>query len=95
MATGGIFGALKLVSQQLTITAAIFSHSMLYGPQAQAVRSMSKMKTHKGASKRWKAIAKGMFQRKQTGLRHINRKLAPDTRRHKWHLDRLLPYAKH
>ncbi|KAJ1849184.1 hypothetical protein LPJ70_000620 [Coemansia sp. RSA 2708] len=65
---------------------------------------MSKIKTHKGAAKRWKALANGLFQRRQTGLRHLNRKLSPNTRRakhapvvctkgQKRHLDRLLPYS--
>ncbi|KAI8323307.1 hypothetical protein GQ54DRAFT_296862 [Martensiomyces pterosporus] len=96
----GIFGTLQTASRLVGMAA---SQSMLGGPQAQAIRGMAKLKTHKGAAKRWKAIAKGLYQRRQVGLRHLNRRLTPDTRRgkhapvvctkaHKRHLDRLLPY---
>ncbi|KAJ1858420.1 hypothetical protein GGH12_002051 [Coemansia sp. RSA 1822] len=98
---GGILGSFRAVTQQLGSTVAI--HSILGGPQTQALRSMSKIKTHKGAAKRWKALANGLFKRRQTGLRHLNRKLSPSARRgkhapvlctkgQKRHLDRLLPY---
>ncbi|KAJ2853334.1 hypothetical protein J3B02_003194 [Coemansia erecta] len=99
----GILGSLRTASQVLA--AASFSHSVFSGPQAQAVRGMAKLKTHKGTAKRWKAIANGLYQRRQTGLRHLNRRLTPDSRRSKHspvvctdgqkrHLDRLLPYSK-
>ncbi|KAI7833885.1 hypothetical protein BX661DRAFT_222679 [Kickxella alabastrina] len=89
---GGIFNTLQTASQRLTMAA--FSQSILSGPQAQAVR---------GHAKRWKAIAKGLYQRRQAGMRHLNRRLSPDARRGKHapvvctefqrrHLDRLLPY---
>ncbi|KAJ9097237.1 hypothetical protein QFC21_004906 [Naganishia friedmannii] len=31
-----------------------------------------KLKTHKGAAKRWKAIANGNFKRGQAGKQHLN-----------------------
>ncbi|KAJ1722545.1 hypothetical protein LPJ53_003042 [Coemansia erecta] len=99
----GIFGALQTASQR--VAASAFTQSVLGGPQAQAVRGMAKLKTHKGTAKRWKAIAKGLYQRRQVGLRHLNRRLTPDSRRgkhspvvctpgQKRHLDRLLPYSQ-
>ncbi|KAJ1946487.1 hypothetical protein FBU59_002014 [Linderina macrospora] len=90
----GLFGAVQSISRPA-----------LFGPQTSAVRTMAKLKTHKGAAKRWKAIANGQFQRQQEGLRHFNRRLTPSSRRSKhapmlctsaqrWHLQRLLPTAK-
>ncbi|KAJ2351532.1 hypothetical protein IWW50_002946 [Coemansia erecta] len=98
---GGIFGSFGAATQRLSTTVAV--RSILGGPQTQAVRSMSKIKTHKGAAKRWKALANGLFSRRQAGLRHLNRKLSPSARRgkhapvlctkgQKRHLDKLLPY---
>ncbi|KAJ2237216.1 hypothetical protein H4R99_005661 [Coemansia sp. RSA 1722] len=99
----GVFSSLRTVSQRLAVTS--FSQSIFGGPQTQAIRGMAKLKTHKGTAKRWKAIAKGLYQRRQIGLRHLNRRLTPDSRRSKHspvvctegqkrHLDRLLPYSK-
>ncbi|KAJ1959055.1 hypothetical protein GGI12_004538 [Dipsacomyces acuminosporus] len=96
----GIFGTLQAATRLVGFTA---RQSTLGGPQAQAIRGMAKLKTHKGTAKRWKAIAKGLYQRRQVGLRHLNRRLTPETRRgkhapvvctkgQKRHLDRLLPY---
>ncbi|KAJ2661994.1 hypothetical protein IWW48_002053 [Coemansia sp. RSA 1200] len=104
-----LFSIIRTVSQRLATTtaaAAAVSHTAFFGPQSQAIRTMSKLKTHKGTAKRWKAIANGAFQRRQRGLRHKTGKLSSDVRRGKhrpvictkgqqWHLDRLLPYAKH
>ncbi|KAJ2845595.1 hypothetical protein IWW36_004717 [Coemansia brasiliensis] len=98
---GGILGSLHAVTQRIGTTAVV--GSVLGGPQTQSLRSMSKIKTHKGAAKRWKALANGLYQRRRCGLRHLNRKLSPASRRgkhapvvctkgQKQHLDRLLPY---
>ncbi|KAJ2005316.1 hypothetical protein H4R26_002015 [Coemansia thaxteri] len=98
---GGILGTLRTAAQS-----AISATTLLRapgGPQAQSIRGMAKLKTHKGTAKRWKAIANGLYQRRQTGLRHKNLRLRSDIRRgkhapvvctegQKWHLDRLLPY---
>ncbi|KAJ2752928.1 hypothetical protein IWQ56_006674, partial [Coemansia nantahalensis] len=65
------------------LCAAAVLRPALGGPQAQAVRGMAKLKTHKGTSKRWKAIANGLYQRRQAGLRHLNRNLSPAARRGK------------
>ncbi|KAJ2160268.1 hypothetical protein GGF46_002380 [Coemansia sp. RSA 552] len=97
----GIFSAVHTATRRIGTGVAL--PALLGGPQAQAVRGISKIKTHKGAAKRWKAIAKGLFQRRQAGLRHLNRKLSPVARRgkhapvvctkaQKRHLDRLMPY---
>ncbi|KAJ2081005.1 hypothetical protein H4R24_002674 [Coemansia sp. RSA 988] len=98
---GGIFSTLSVATRQLGVGMA--TRAVFGGPQTQALRSMSKLKTHKGASKRWKALANGLYKRRQTGLRHLNRKLPSKIRRSKHapvlctkgqqrHLDRLLPY---
>ncbi|KAJ1953530.1 hypothetical protein EC988_002937 [Linderina pennispora] len=90
----GLFGAVQSISRPA-----------LFGPQTSAVRTMAKLKTHKASAKRWKAVANGLFQRQQQGLRHFNRRLTPGARRAKhipmlctpaqrWHLQRLMPNAK-
>ncbi|KAJ2685798.1 hypothetical protein IWW39_004044 [Coemansia spiralis] len=99
---GGILSTLRTTVQRLSPAAAV-PMLALGGPQTQAIRGMAKLKTHKGTAKRWKAIDKGLYQRRQTGLRHKNLRLRSDVRRgkhapvactegQKWHLDRLLPY---
>lgn len=92
---GGIFNSWQKAS---------WSAFSKVGPQqTMAIRCMSKLKTHKGTAKRWKAISKGLYLRRQAGLRHLNRRMSPDTRRGKHaavvctdaqrrHLNRLLPY---
>ena len=42
---------------------------------------MPKMKTHRGAAKRFRLTAKGKIKRKQAGMRHILTKKSTDTRR--------------
>lgn len=65
---------------------------------------MPKMKSHRGAAKRFKKTAKGGFKRKQSHLRHIltkksskrKRQLRPKCQVHKSDvasITRLLPYA--
>ncbi|KAJ2720166.1 hypothetical protein GGI07_004769 [Coemansia sp. Benny D115] len=99
-----MFGSLLGTLQSTSVFGSLARSMALGGPQTQAVRGMAKLKTHKGAAKRWKPLAKGMFQRSQTGLRHLNRRLAPDVRRgkhatvqcsdgQKRHLEHLLPYS--
>ncbi|KAJ2036858.1 hypothetical protein H4S04_008697 [Coemansia sp. S16] len=99
---GGILSTLRTTVQRLAPAANTLLPT-LGGPQTQAIRGMAKLKTHKGTAKRWKAIDKGLYQRRQTGLRHKNLRLRSDIRRgkhapvvctegQKWHLDRLLPY---
>ncbi|KAJ2316396.1 hypothetical protein GGH95_003122 [Coemansia sp. RSA 1836] len=101
---GGILGTLRTTVQRLAPVAAMLLPPLtLGGPQAQAIRGMAKLKTHKGTAKRWKPIDKGLYQRRQIGLRHKNLRLRSDIRRgkhapvvctegQKRHLDRLLPY---
>ncbi|KAJ2896752.1 hypothetical protein GGI21_001108 [Coemansia aciculifera] len=96
----GILGQLRATVQRLAPLASMLP---LLSPQTQQIRGMAKLKTHKGTAKRWKAIDNGLYQRRQTGLRHKNLRLRSDIRRgkhapvvctegQKRHLDRLLPY---
>ena len=43
---------------------------------------MPKMKTHRGAAKRFKRTAKGGFKRRQSHLRHILTKKSSKRKRH-------------
>ncbi|KAJ2079907.1 hypothetical protein GGI16_007690, partial [Coemansia sp. S142-1] len=79
---GGILSTLRTTVQRL-VPAANTLLPTPGGPQTQAIRGMAKLKTHKGTAKRWKAIDKGLYQRRQTGLRHKNLRLRSDIRRGK------------
>ena len=65
---------------------------------------MPKLKTHRGAAKRFKKTASGGFKRKQSHLRHILTKKSSKRKRHLRNkemihandtalIDRMLPYA--
>ena len=65
---------------------------------------MPKLKTNRGAAKRFRKTAKGGFKRKQSHLNHILTKKSPKRKRHLRHsarvkhcdvplIARMLPYA--
>jgi large subunit ribosomal protein L35 len=56
-------------------------------PPALAVKTMPKMKTHKGAKKRFRVTASGKMKRSHAGKKHLN---SPKTAKRKRHLRRPL-----
>ncbi|PVU90642.1 hypothetical protein BB559_000989 [Furculomyces boomerangus] len=58
-----------------------FPKSITNSTTTLQIRNMSKLKTHKGAAKRWKKVGSGLYKRKQCGKQHLNSSMRPSRRR--------------